>query len=368
MFNINLSKHIINKLIICLALFLSYNFNLVNAQDGKISIEDARVILNKIGYQIAENNSGMELENGINKFKRLHGIYSDNNIIDSDTVTALQKAEQEKFVLVYLVENSTEVQKMVNEHFDSDLVFYVDAFPQEDSVNHYNKNFYHIYLGIRTLNHDNVIRKFYIDREITKIFVDDNNGSCIPLDLWHTDNSYQYNDWYCVPYNRVGPIKSNMNIQDLNNLFGNDNLKKSQIYGAEGIGVYDFTIIYPDTDKELIIYWKDNKYGEKPESVTVKQKNSPWKLIYDIGIGSNLDAVSTTNKASIDINGFGWDYGGYVNDWHNGVLSKYKGFVVRFGYNGEIPQELYGDKKLKFGELGDKENIVISDFSVSLSR
>ena len=68
------------------------------------------------------------------------------------------------------------------------------------------------------------------------------------------------------------------------------------------------------------------------------------------------------------INGFGWDYGGYVNDWHNGALSKYKGFVVRFGYNGEIPQELYGDKKLKFGELGDKENIVISDFSVSLSR
>ena len=113
-----------------------------------------------------------------------------------------------------------------------------------------------------------------------------------------------------------------MNIQDLNNLFGNDNLKKSQIYGAEGIGVYDVTIIYPDTDKELIIYWKDNKYGEKPESVTVKQKNSPWKLIYDIGIGSNLDAVSTTNKASIDINGFGWDYGGYVNDWHNGALSK----------------------------------------------
>lgn len=162
LFNINLSKHIINKLIICLALFLIYNFNFVNAQDGKISIEDARVILNKIGYQIAENNSGMELENGINKFKRLHGIYS--------------------------------------------------------------------------------------------------------------DNAYQYNDWDCVPYNRVGPIKSNMNIQDLNNLFGNDNLKKSQIYGAEGIGVYDVTIIYPDTDKELIIYWKDNKYGEKPESVTVKQK------------------------------------------------------------------------------------------------
>lgn len=38
--------------------FLSYG-NFVNAQDGKISIEDACVILNKIGYQIAENNSGM---------------------------------------------------------------------------------------------------------------------------------------------------------------------------------------------------------------------------------------------------------------------------------------------------------------------
>lgn len=46
--------------------------------------------------------------------------------------------------------------------------------------------------------------------------------------------------------------------------------------------------------------------------------------------------LSTTNKASIDINGFGWDYGGYVNDWHNGALSKYKGLRSRFGYNGEI--------------------------------
>ena len=53
------------------SVFLSFNFYIVNAQDGKISLEEARIILNKIGYQITENNSGIELENGINKFKRL---------------------------------------------------------------------------------------------------------------------------------------------------------------------------------------------------------------------------------------------------------------------------------------------------------
>jgi len=67
-----------------------------------------------------------------------------------------------------------------------------------------------------------------------------------------------------------------------------------------------------------------------------------------LGLGDPLAQVAKANGKAFSLWGFGWDYGGYVNDLKNGDLTKLPGnceLSLRFDLAGvqDAPNSLYGD-------------------------
>jgi hypothetical protein len=116
-----------------------------------------------------------------------------------------------------------------------------------------------------------------------------------------------------------------------------------------GEGQFKITQLFPATEKEVEIYWKDGKEYQQIQDVIVRVHysadrkptfNSPWNA-KDAGIhlGMQLSEVVQFNGKTFTITGFGWDLGGNVVSWEGGKLAN-KNLMVRFndfsGNNGGL--------------------------------
>lgn len=133
------------------------------------------------------------------------------------------------------------------------------------------------------------------------------------------------NDWLIVPGKRVGPITSETSQADLISLFGKENVttkKDFYTYEEDRNGV--ITMLFPGNNKYSVIFWNDEVNIRKPKLIQiisngVNQKNS-WKTKEGISIGTCLKELENINKGPFSFYGFGWDAGGFVTSWGNGLL------------------------------------------------
>ena len=103
--------------------------------------------------------------------------------------------------------------------------------------------------------------------------------------------------------------------------FGSDNVVEQTLPGPEG-ETYVATVIYPNTpDKRVEIVWRDLEGREVPMSVTVRGERSDWAGPRGIRLGAPLESIEQANGRPFQLYGFGWDYGGYVNDWKGGAVN-----------------------------------------------
>lgn len=133
-----------------------------------------------------------------------------------------------------------------------------------------------------------------------------------------------------------------VSLQGLENKFGKDNIKKDAIIET-GDGQFNATKLYPDTDKEVEIYWKDGKEFKEIQDVMVKAKvadngglalKSPWVSREGLKLGMRLSEIVALNGKTFTMTGIGWDLGGTVMSWEGGKLDK-KNVSVRFNdYSG----------------------------------
>lgn len=189
--------------------------------------------------------------------------------------------------------------------------------------------------------------------------------------IWHqtgSDNNPVANDWLCIPFQRVGPITAATTAAELIELFGEENVQRRTIPGAEGTEYYNVSVVYPDTPNQLIVFWQNNRYGSVPQSVAVRQAGTAWKTVYGITVGTSVEELNRINGQPFTISGFGWDYGGYVSAWNDGTLAAVQGITLRLRSAMRLPQDFYGDG-VKVDSSDNRilpDAVRVGDFSVML--
>ncbi len=143
------------------------------------------------------------------------------------------------------------------------------------------------------------------------------------------------------------------NFEGLIKKYGAENLKK-EVTIETGEGQFKVTKLFPDTEKEVEIYWKDGKAYQQIQDALVRVHetadkkmsfNSPWNAKEaGVRLGMPLSEVVQLNGKTFTISGFGWDLGGSVVSWEGGKLAS-KNLMVGFndysGNNGGLSSEAF---------------------------
>ena len=157
-------------------------------------------------------------------------------------------------------------------------------------------------------------------------------------------NAQKTNATFITETSWAGITKST-NIDGLKNIFGEANIKDERICGAECVDSVDVTKIYPDTKKEIIIYWADSLYHKKIGMIVCNNEQSVCQTKNGIKIGSTLAQLLKLNGKKISFGGFGWDYGGGITSFNNGHLAK-SNITYLLDITGDAPNALLGERQL----------------------
>jgi hypothetical protein len=147
-----------------------------------------------------------------------------------------------------------------------------------------------------------------------------------------------------------------------------NNVKRSIGYYPEGMGEYQNTLLFPDTENQVEFVWTDDSVNFSGLAyIQVRGQKTGWKTIEGITLGTDLKILEKMNGKSFTFYGFGWDYSGMV-DWDEGHLYDRKVFVS-LDYPGEtIPPEfdgLLGDHEMRSdSELAQKANPVACEITM----
>ena len=102
--------------------------------------------------------------------------------------------------------------------------------------------------------------------------------------------------------------------------FGRENVIPETVDGPEGQPL-NVTAIYPkDPDRRIEVLFANEEERTGLITVMVTQPTSLWKGPGNIAMGAGIADVETANGGAFSVQGFGWDYGGFVSDWKDGKL------------------------------------------------
>lgn len=148
-----------------------------------------------------------------------------------------------------------------------------------------------------------------------------------------------------------------IDAEDLATVYPDANIKEGSGFYEEGTEERLYTILYPGTQDELHITWKDE---ERQNIHDLRYtSNGKWTSKTGIKIGDTYNDLVKLNKGPIDFYGFGWDYSGAV-DWKGGKMEN-TDIRVFLSPRNEIPNEFYGDHIIE----ASPEQIEALDLKVS---
>ncbi len=152
----------------------------------------------------------------------------------------------------------------------------------------------------------------------------------------------------------AGPVTPNMSARAILAKYGKD-ARRGEIEGDVVLGVgrrlVKGVILYPDDPSRRleVAFWDDAQTAVA--HVTAGAKAVAWTGPLGLHPGATLEETKAANGHNFGFSGFGWVYGGYVNDSWGGRLGKLDGgcavqvrFAVRDG--ARIPDELKGEQAL----------------------
>ena len=146
-------------------------------------------------------------------------------------------------------------------------------------------------------------------------------------------------EWIIEPGKRVGNIRLKSSESSLIQTYGSANVSRGAVE-VSSTKSEDCTILFPNTDDELRITWKDEARTEI-KAVYLLKPNARWCTINGLHVGMNMLDVTKANKSPISFYGFDWEYSGTINSWRNGTISRYnKYFYVILTPLGGTNREL----------------------------
>lgn len=163
------------------------------------------------------------------------------------------------------------------------------------------------------------------------------------------DKSVKKDKWLIVPGERVGQITFKTSAEELQEIYG-AHLQKDSIHEGEGM-FSPGHVLFPGTENEVNIIWEDESYHQ-PKRITLNKAGAKWHTDEGITIGTSLEALEQMNSKPFELYGFGWDYGGTVSSWNNGLLSdKFRigeEVIFRLGHkenvDGTVLKKIMGEK------------------------
>ncbi len=113
-------------------------------------------------------------------------------------------------------------------------------------------------------------------------------------------------------------VKQTDTLESLQKLYGQANVVKGELPGAEGETSQGW-IIHPNSpEKKLMVYLDESNLH--PGSIVVDETDSKWQLSNAIKLGTDSKSLQSINQKPFAFYGFGWDYGGVISDWNKGEL------------------------------------------------
>lgn len=131
-----------------------------------------------------------------------------------------------------------------------------------------------------------------------------------------------------ISRDRIDEIYPDANIAEGTDLF------------EEGTVERPYTILYPNTDDEILIVWQDES-RQTPEQIYVDREGR-WRSKKGIKVGTSYEELEEINNGPIKFYGFGWDYSGAV-DWNEGKMAD-SNVQVFLAPENAPPQSFYGDQ------------------------
>ncbi|MEO8000967.1 MAG: hypothetical protein ABI644_03750 [Arenimonas sp.] len=115
-------------------------------------------------------------------------------------------------------------------------------------------------------------------------------------------------------------VKENDTLESLRKQYGEANVIKSELPGAEGETSQGWMLFPNEPEKKLLIYLDQS--NSHPGSIVANELNSKWHLSNSIKMGTDSKALQALNQKPFSFFGFYWDYGGVISDWNGGALDK----------------------------------------------
>ena len=108
-------------------------------------------------------------------------------------------------------------------------------------------------------------------------------------------------------------------FESLQKQYGETNIVKSELPGAEGETSQGWMLFADDPEKKLLIYLDANDLH--PGSIVVDDLSSKWHLKNSVKMGTDSKTLQALNQKVFSFYGFYWDYGGVISEWNGGALN-----------------------------------------------
>jgi len=152
-------------------------------------------------------------------------------------------------------------------------------------------------------------------------------------------------DWVIVPGSRVGAITSKCTLADVARSYGEANVRLKR-----DAGVVEAVIFPDDSLRRIEIVFSDTINLRYPKSVMLRGSQSVWHTLAGVTLGTSVEELQRLNAKPFEFNGFGWDYGGRVVNWHGGAMARDTTIAIRLDalhlFDNKPYRSVMGDKKV----------------------
>jgi hypothetical protein len=108
-----------------------------------------------------------------------------------------------------------------------------------------------------------------------------------------------------------GPFAKDSSHAKLISAFGPKNVSFEDVDGAEGAKEKASVLFANEPTRRVEIFWHDEAKRARPASIRIRTP-SQWIGPEGLSIGLRIEQVEKVNGRPFKVNGFEWDYGGYV--------------------------------------------------------
>lgn len=147
-----------------------------------------------------------------------------------------------------------------------------------------------------------------------------------------------------LPGHSIGEISKTDSEKSLIEKLGTENVVRTDF--DHGMETHTLgTTIFPGTERELKLWWKENNYVNLL-AAEIDHPKSPYHTSQGMRMGLGIDSVQIMNREIFSIHGFDWQYSGKLYSWEEGVLNDQ--LVVYFEPSDQknYHKSLKGDQKI----------------------